>query len=143
MSAGHADRDAAAREERPSAAGATEEALDATEENVRRSLRRGNINFEFLNPREAAAASPAPETVERRRSERKDKRGLFNRGRPPRPVTHLSMLVWGLLLLVSAAGLVWVFAYGESVFWLLGLPLLVASGCWSLFMLALFAGRPR
>lgn len=122
----------------------TDDDNNAAEANVRRTLRRGNINFEFLNPREAAEARAREEkAVERRQDERKDKRGLFNRGRPPRPITRFSMAFWGALSVASVCGLAGIFVYAESVIWLLGLPLFVATFFWSLVMLALFAARPR
>ncbi len=114
------------------------------EANVRRTLRRGNINFEFLNPREIAAARAREEAGrERRRGQRDDKRGLFNRGRPPSPITSLSLVFWGALSLMSLAGLAGIFFYAESVVWLLGLPFLAGAFFWSLVMLSLFAARPR
>ena len=118
---------------------------NAAEANVRRTLRRGNINFEFLNPREAAEARAREEAEarERRQDERADKRGLFNRGRSPRPITRLSMAFWGLLCIASLGGLASIFVYAESIIWLLGLPVLVATFFWSLIMLVLFSARPR
>ena len=115
-----------------------------SEANLRRTLRRGNINFEFLDHRDQTEQSDRrSEPRERRRGERKDKRGLFNRGRPPRPITRLSISLWGLLCATSAAGLGSTFVFADSLLWLLGLPVLLGSFLWSLVMLALFAARPR
>ena len=115
------------------------------EANVRRALRRGNINFEFLDPRAAGEATEgeAVPRTERRSGERKDKRGLFNRGRPARPVTRTSQFFWAVLGALSVAGMTTTFLYADSVIYLLGLPVFVASFFWSLMMLALFAARPR
>ena len=95
------------------------------EADLRRSLRRGNINFEFLDHREADDELQRARRQERRRIERKDKRGLFNRGRRPRPVTRLSVALWSLLCLGAGAGLVAALLIADSLLWLLALLMVI------------------
>ncbi len=114
------------------------------EEAVRRDFRKGNINFDFLQP-----ADGGPERRERvrgpdrRSGQREGKRGLFNRGRPPRPVGWLLVSAWVGLLLASTAATLWIVVLGDSVLWLLLLPFALSTGLWSVIMLALFQSRPR
>ncbi|MCR9145211.1 MAG: hypothetical protein NXI24_23435 [bacterium] len=114
------------------------------EEAVRRDFRKGNINFDFLQPegsgvgRRSSARGP-----DRRSGEREGKRGLFNRGRPPRPVGWLHVSAWSALLVGSAAATIWIIVLGDSVLWLLLLPFALSTGLWSVIMLALFQSRPR
>ncbi|MCE9596525.1 MAG: hypothetical protein K8S54_01025 [Spirochaetia bacterium] len=112
------------------------------EASVERAFRRGNINFDFLQP--GAGEQQEEQTAqERRGTSRSGKRGLFNRGRPSRPVGKIQIYLWGLVCLSSALGLGSVFIVGKSLALLLALPLLFGGFLWSIIMLTLFLARPR
>lgn len=114
------------------------------EEAVRRDFRKGNINFDFLQPEggriERRHEHRGPD---RRAGERDGKRGLFNRGRPPRPVGWFLITAWVAICLASSAATAWIVVLGDSVLWLLLLPFALSTGLWSVVMLILFKGRPR
>lgn len=110
-------------------------------ERVGRSLRRGNINFDFLNPVQPGTESiPIPN--DRRGSERAGKRGLFNRGRKPKVMRgwHTWLSFSGTA--VSLAGLVLVWN-SQHFLAMLAVPFLLSSALVSLIMLGLFLARPR
>lgn len=111
----------------------------------RRDFRRGNINFDFLQPEgfpEGAGETREP-FVERRGGKREGKRGLFDRGRPPRPAGRLMLVAWGALFAASLAGAVALFILQRHSIWTLFFPFTLAIGVWSLIMLALLKARPR
>ncbi|AFM12556.1 hypothetical protein [Turneriella parva] len=111
------------------------------EARVERSLRRGNINFDFLNPVQLRDEVPAVET-DRRTGARAGKRGLFNRGRKQRVLSDWFTVLW----LAAAAGSVigFVLVWKSSHFLaLLAVPFLLSSALASLIMLGLFLARPR
>lgn len=114
------------------------------EEAVRRDFRKGNINFDFLQPEggpiERREEHRGPD---RRSGQREGKRGLFDRGRPPRPVGWLHVAAWAILLLAALSATLWIVVLGDSVLWLLLLPFALSTGLWSVIMLVLFKGRPR
>lgn len=112
------------------------------EASVERAFRRGNINFDFLQPG-AAEQLEAQTAQERRGGSRQGKRGLFNRGRPARPVGKIQVYAWALVCALSAVGLGSVFIVGKSLALLLALPLLFGGFLWSIIMLTLFLARPR
>lgn len=117
---------------------------ESQEEATKRDFRKGNINFDFLQPeqkifdRRSEGRGP-----DRRSGKREGKRGLFNRGRPPQPVGLLQIVLWACLLVVSVVGAVWIVFLGESLIMLLMLPFALAMACWSLLMVVLFQARPR
>lgn len=114
------------------------------EASVQKAFRRGNINFDFLNP--ASIAGDEDESlpqVERRNNQRLGKRGLFNRGRPSKPVSRLQVYAWAGLCAGSLGGILTLFFTGKSVLLLLGLPLLFSTFLWSVIMITLFLARPR
>ena len=114
------------------------------EASVQKAFRRGNINFDFLNP--ASTTGQEDENlpqVERRTNSRQGKRGLFNRGRPSRPVSRLQVYGWAGLCAGSLGGILALFFAGKSVLLLLGLPLLFSTFLWSVIMITLFLARPR
>ena len=122
-----------------------------SEGRMRRDFRRGNINFDFLQPDdEDGAAALVYEGDDRRTGRREGKRGLFNRGRPSQPIGAWQLWAWLGLFLLSGAGagfliyqVFWGLAGGGSVLLLLLLPFLLASLFWSLLMLVLLKARPR
>lgn len=114
-----------------------------------KAFRKGNINFEFLQPegfQEPDLEDRAPNVgaAERRTGGRRDgKRGMFNRGRKIVAITRAQMLSWFFVMTGSVGVIVWIFARAESVIWLLGMPFLFLAFLWSTIMLALFRARPR
>jgi hypothetical protein len=114
------------------------------EEAVRRDFRKGNINFDFLQPEgDGIERRTEPRGPDRRAGQREGKRGLFNRGRPPRPVGWMHVSAWAALLTVSVVATLWIVVLGDSVLWLLLLPFALSTGLWSVIMLVLFQSRPR
>jgi len=113
------------------------------EASVERAFRRGNINFDFLQPGIRENEEVDSKRSERRGGARHGKRGLFNRGRPSAPVSKAQMYLWVLLCAGSAASLGFLFVAGKSVILLLALPVLIGSFLWSVVMLTLFLARPR
>jgi hypothetical protein len=124
---------------------AEEEQLSGDQEQaVRRDFRKGNINFDFLQPEGTLPDRRRdPRASDRRAGEREGKRGLFNRGRPPRPVGWVHVGLWSVLLAFSALATGWIVILGQSVLWLLLLPFALSTGLWSLVMLLLIKARPR
>ena len=117
----------------------------------KREFRKGNINLDILQPKKERASArnvsaprtDAPASPETDSNAPEDKRGMFHRDRPHRPVGPFTLLGWTLTFLVSLVALVWLSFFGESLFWLLSLPAILASLLWSLIMLALYQARPR
>ena len=121
-----------------------EDKKTGSEDVAKRDFRKGNINFDFLQPEDRHfTKNKIPLQEERRNTQREGKRGLFNRGRPPRPVSTIQTLSWAVLFFTALVFIVWIIIFGESIIWLLALPVTLASLLWSLIMLALFKARPR
>lgn len=99
-----------------------------------RSLQKGNVNFDFLQP--GAEGDEGDGTVG-------DKRGIFFRGRDARPLSRARLAGWMALFAVSSLTLLWSALYGVSALWLLLFPVLVLTMLWSVTMLALLYARPR
>ncbi len=111
------------------------------EARVERSLRRGNINFDFLNPVQLRDDAPAVE-ADRRSGARAGKRGLFNRGRKQRVLSDWFTVLWLAAAAASVVG--FVIVWNSSHFLaLLAVPFLLSSALASLIMLGLFLARPR
>lgn len=113
---------------------------DLTRE-VERTLRRGNINFDFLNPVQLPPEAQ-PTADNRREAERAGKRGLFNRGFKPRVMPGWYTWLWLLGAMTSAAGLILVWKSDHFIA-LLAVPFLLSAALASLIMLGLFLARPR
>ncbi len=111
------------------------------EARVERSLRRGNINFDFLNPVQLRD-SETPIEADRRSLSRSGKRGLFNRGRKPRVFSDWYTGLWLAAVVCSIGGLtlVWNSAHFLA---LLAVPFLLSTALASLIMFGLFLARPR
>ncbi len=101
-----------------------------------RSLQKGNVNFDFLQPEEQGSEGGGPEAAG-------DKRGIFFRGRRHRPLSGPRLAGWLALFAGSALTLLWSAIYGTSFLWLLLFPVLVLVMLWSVTMLALLFARPR
>lgn len=115
---------------------------DTADEAMQKSFRKGNINFDFLQPIDKSIQEIAL-GQERRSTRREGKRGLFNRGRMIRPVGRPLKLLWLAILLGSGFGLGSIFFLGKTILLLLLFPFLVSVFLWSLIMILLFQARPR
>lgn len=111
------------------------------EARVERSLRRGNINFDFLNPVQLRDDVPVVES-DRRTGARAGKRGLFNRGRKQRVFSDWFTVLWLAAAIGSVVGFVIVWNSAHFLA-LLAVPFLLSSALASLIMLGLFLARPR
>lgn len=108
-----------------------------------KEFKRGNINFDFLQPDEEFKISNAQVRLEERRDQSRDgKRGLFNRGRTINPVGKVAVFVWYSIFVLSLAGLTWSIFTGNTILHLLVIPMLSLSSIGSLMMIALFKARP-
>ena len=108
-----------------------------------REFKRGNINFDFLQPvDELHASENVAIDQERRNNSRDGKRGLFNRGRRINPVGKKTIFLWSTIFVISIGALSWSLIAGESILQLLLLPLLFLSAIGSLMMIVLFKARP-
>lgn len=108
---------------------------------VERTLRRGNINFDFLNPVHLPSEAESP-AGDRRGIERAGKRGLFNRGFKPRVMPGWYTWLWLLGAGVSVVGLTLVWNSDHFIA-ILAVPFLLSAALASLIMLGLFLARPR
>lgn len=117
-------------------------AEDTFSEKVERSLRRGNINFDFLNPVHLPDETDEAPGDDRRHGDRSGKRGIFNRGMKPRVMS--ASYTWFALaaLVASTMGLVLVWQ-ADNFLALLAIPFLLSAALASLIMLGLFWARPR
>ena len=107
-----------------------------SEKGSARSLQKGNVNFDFLQPEERRSEGDGPEAAG-------DKRGIFFRGRRHRPLNGARLAGWIALFAVSSLTLLWIAIYGSSFAWLLLFPVLMLTMLWSVTMLALLYARPR
>lgn len=108
---------------------------------VERSLRRGNINFDFLNPVQPHD-EPVTRQEDRRGETRTGKRGLFNRGMKVHLMPRWYTGLWFLLAILSTGGLIAVWR-SDHFMALLAVPFLLSATLASLIMLGLFLARPR
>lgn len=108
---------------------------------VERQFRRGNINFDFLNPVQPHE-QPKPFTNDRRREARTGKRGIFNRGRPPKVISAWYSIFAFVALTGSiiALRLVWLSDHYIALF---AIPFLLSMALASLIVFGLFLARPR
>ncbi len=103
-------------------------------------FRRGNINFDFL-PETHHRRRAAPEG-DRRGGRRRGKRGLFNRGRPLRPVSTWTTLLWSVGALASVACVAFLGFWNGPPARILFVPIPLISASWCLMMLLLLRARP-
>jgi hypothetical protein len=104
------------------------------------SFRRGNVNFDLLQPTRQDPVDEAPGSGEGAPGQ---KRGLFFRNREPRPLRMGTVVLWAALFLGSTATLAWSFAFGRSFVWLMLFPVVILAMLWSATMLAVIFSRPR
>ena len=105
-----------------------------------RDFRRGNINFDFL-PETHHRPRAVPEG-DRREGRRRGKRGLFNRGRPARPVGRMLQTFWAAGAVVSICLVMGLSLWDGPALRILFLPVPLFAGMWCLMMLLLFRARP-
>lgn len=111
------------------------------EQKVERSLRRGNINFDFLNPVHLPDEKSESKT-DRRGGTRTGKRGLFSRGWKTSVMPGWYTWLWLASAAASAVGLIFVWG-SDNFIALLAVPFLLSAALASLIMLGLFLARPR
>lgn len=108
---------------------------------IERSLRKGNINFDFLQPESITKEETSTDSPDRRSGSRQGKRGMFNRGRTPRPFQkkHLILAIAFAILQVLVITAI---ALGKQYFWLLILPVLLTVLLGTLILVTLLLVRP-
>ncbi|MCC5816651.1 MAG: hypothetical protein JJT78_18015 [Leptospira sp.] len=109
--------------------------------NLEKSFRKGNINFDFLQPEGDSIVHFEKGELNRRTNDRQGKRGLFNRGRPARPFKRIHLVMAILFCLVQIALLVGV-AFSNHFIWLLFVPIILTFFLGSLIMVTLLLVRP-
>ena len=103
------------------------------------SFRKGNINFDLLEPEFPAGRHHAKSL----KGEIHSKRGIFDRNLKVKPVGIIQISFWLFLFITSFSLFVMVLFIARSLFWILALPLILISLLWSFIMLVLFKVRPR
>lgn len=107
------------------------------------SLRRGNINFDVLEPETPADERPAPTDRSGKTEELPSKRGIFDTDRKSSAIRPHHVLLWVTIFSVSLLSLVAILTTASSVIWMLALPVVLLSLVWSAIMLGLYKARPR
>jgi hypothetical protein len=108
---------------------------------IERTLRKGNINFDFLQPEDAIHTTQESGLSNRRTNSRQGKRGLFNRGRPPRPFKKIHLYL-AILFCLSQLVAILTISFSNNYFWLLLLPILLTFFLGSLIMVTILMVRP-
>ncbi|TGL60150.1 hypothetical protein EHQ58_06515 [Leptospira ognonensis] len=108
---------------------------------IEKTLRKGNINFDFLQPDEFTDETQDVEAANRRNNSRQGKRGLFNRGRPPRPFKRIH-LYFAILFCFSQVAAITAIALSGQFLWILFIPILLTLFLGSLIMVTLLMVRP-
>lgn len=114
---------------------------DKIPSSIEKSLRKGNINFDFLQPEELPKESAETGLSNRRTNSRQGKRGLFNRGRPSRPFKKIHLYFAILFCLAQVAGITAI-ALSQQYLWLLLIPILLTLFLGSLIMVTILLVRP-
>lgn len=107
------------------------------------SLRRGNINFDVLEPETPTEERPAPQERAATPEELPSKRGIFDAGRKPDAVRPHHVALWLTIFVGSLLSLAAILLRASSVIWMLALPVVLMSLVWSAIMLGLYKARPR
>ncbi|MCX7632046.1 MAG: hypothetical protein N2Z22_01795 [Turneriella sp.] len=108
---------------------------------IERQLRRGNINFDFLNPVELPRTE-AYTGRERRAQPRTGKRGLFNRGRKVRVLSGWYALPALVVFALCVYGLIFVWESRHYLV-LFAIPILLSTALAALILFGLLLARPR
>lgn len=123
----------------PGASGAVGEAATEGES----SLRRGNINFDVLEPETPADERPARRERAGTIDELPSKRGIFDVGRKGEAVRPHHVALWLAIFGGSLISLAAMILKASSVIWMLALPVVLMALVWSAIMLGLYKARPR
>jgi hypothetical protein len=110
---------------------------------VGESFRRGNVNFDLLQPEKQVPGDKTPASGGETPGPEMSKRGLFFKDRQPRPLKMGTVICWAALFLGSSATLAWSLAFGRSFVWLMLFPVVILAMLWSATMLAVIFARPR
>lgn len=108
---------------------------------LEKSLRKGNLNFDFLQPEDNLPVTEETGNSNRRTNSRQGKRGLFNRGRPSRPFKKIHLYFTILFCLLQLAGIVTI-SLSNNYLWLLFVPILLTLFLGSLIMVTILLVRP-
>jgi|JI10StandDraft_1071094.scaffolds.fasta_scaffold412729_2 hypothetical protein len=114
---------------------------DKIPSSIERTLRKGNINFDFLQPEDTHNETKESGLSNRRTNSRQGKRGLFNRGRPPRPFKKIHLYL-AILFCISQLVAILTISFSNNYFWLLLLPILLTFFLGSLIMVTILMVRP-
>ncbi|WCL50895.1 hypothetical protein [Leptospira sp. GIMC2001] len=115
-----------------------EEELPAS---IEKTLRKGNINFDFLQPENASIATSDDKVSNRRTVARQGKRGLFNRGRLNRPFKKIQLIAT-ILICILQIFLLFAIAMSNNFIWLLFVPIVMTVFLGSLIMMTLLLVKP-
>ncbi|MCB1172193.1 MAG: hypothetical protein KDK39_01450 [Leptospiraceae bacterium] len=108
-----------------------------------REFRRGNINFDFLQPDGASLEYEQTEpALDRRTRQREGKRGLFNRGRRLHRIGPLVKYFWLLGCLLCLGGIIVSLVLHLSLWPLVTIPVFGLGALFSLMMFVLIQARP-
>lgn len=110
---------------------------------VGESFRRGNVNFDLLQPEKRGPGEEAAPSDGEVPGQEPSKRGLFFKNRAPKPLKTGTVICWAALFLGSSATLAWSLAFGRSFLWLMFFPVVILAMLWSATMLAVIFARPR
>ena len=110
---------------------------------VGESFRKGNVNFDLLQPGRQGPGDEAPASGGEIPGQEPSKRGLFFKNRAPKPLKTGTVIGWAALFLGSSATLAWSLAFGRSFVWLMLFPVVILAMLWSAIMLAVIFARPR
>jgi len=108
---------------------------------IERTLRKGNINFDFLQPEDSKHAKSESSVSNRRAESRQGKRGLFNRGRPARPFKR-SQLIGTILFCIFQVVAFVAICLSSNYLWLLFIPIVLTLFLGSLIMVTILLVQP-
>ncbi|MCG9876046.1 MAG: hypothetical protein MH321_14815 [Leptospiraceae bacterium] len=108
---------------------------------IERTLRKGNINFDFLQPEDSKHAKSESTASNRRAGSRQGKRGLFNRGRPARPFKKSHLIATILFCITQIIAFISI-CLSSNFIWLLFIPIVLTLFLGSLIMVTILLVRP-
>lgn len=119
----------------------SEEKEEKIPSSIERSLRKGNINFDFLQPEDNKNRKADSADLNRRASSRQGKRGLFNRGRPARPFKKIHLVGTVLFCIFQIFAFIGI-CISNNYILLLFIPIVLTLFLGSLIMVTILLIRP-
>ncbi len=117
---------------------------DSGKEAGQRDLKRGNINFDLLEPEQPVGRLHAMHEKALEESPGfESKRGMFEIKGRTKQLGTLQLFSWTAIFFLSAGSLVAILFLAHSILWILALPPLFVGLFWSFMMLVLYKARPR